>query len=729
MEDINSLHLRKDTENKIKNLYEYREKSELTIGIFGSFSVGKSTLINALLNQELLPSHAKETTAVSTLIKVSDKQEMKLVFDDLHEENISHEEFLNLKAGNDVENIYSAEITVNEPKWMEDINFIDTPGRNTKYSRHIDASERAISESDVAFYVTSWKGLDLEDIVYIKHIMRYQPNIYFIVNKVDSIDESQGLTINDLKEHVQKDIVQMLGEEYPVVMVSAKTKFNVEHLMDIIVELKSKINLIKDEKLKFAIRELLVQEKQFLNNELSIINNAFKEDYKVENEKNKLNIQYEKSKAELDNYLVKMEEKINFSKEKMSSQITILYEELENSLIKISQKESSIEKIQTEIENEIITVRNKVTDLMKNELLSLFDSENHINLSNIDNANGVKLEVTNIDFEDLEESYRQRKELLSNKKMKLINELDALESKDPSLYQQEKERITESINKLEEELKVEFIPRYKEDVNFDPNKNEKMFEKVGMVADLVLTTVVTARATNTPKGAAISATKEVGKEVAKTTIKTQAKNTLAKTMSTLKVVDTLNSPVQTVAKSIGQVLDSFESPQLIEDVNYRNQFYTQKYNIEQKKNEELNKLKQLEKETENDEILKRKIKERILKVTQSAEKELRELEIANEKIKKLRIKEHQTNQIREQIEKILVDEKININIWFNDEVEKSYFIMQKVMPESLIEEVQKWQNEINRIEELKSENHNKLVQNVEEINGKLIKLNKLIERY
>lgn len=774
LEDIKLLNLSSETEQSIYNLYEQRELTDLNIGLFGSFSVGKSTLINTLLGQNILPTHAIETTAISTLIKVADKEEIMLKFEDGREQLSTHEEFLQLVAGKEIENIKSTVVNVAEPLWMKNINFIDTPGRNTKYARHIDASEAAISESHVAFYVTSWRGLDLEDVIYIKHILRYQPNLYFIVNKIDSIDQSQGLSIDDLKEHVEKDIKEMLGQEYPVLMASAKTRFNIDQLMDLIMDLKISINDVKDKKFKRSIREILTQEKEKVNNEIIIINNASKTDYNVEAERNQLNIKYEKSKSELKKYLDGMEDQVKISKEKINDKINNIYIELEDKLINIANQESKLENIQSSIENEIITARNKVTNILKNELISMFGDENSIQLSDID-KNSISINISELDFSDLERRYSERESHLQDKRIQLEQQLRAIENKDVNLAIQEKEAIIEKINGLEEELQTEYIPRFKEDINFDPQKYEKMLSKIGMVGDVVIAAALTA-GTAAPAKATASASKGIGKEVIKTTIKTQSKKISAATakevasniakspmskeiakeafkkvagnqngvdnsaketkedknnlaINAIKAVDRLTSPVETVAKKIGQSLDGNESPRVYEDMNYRSQFYAKKMEVEQKKNNELKRLKELENSVKNDEILKQKLEDKILKTQQNAERELSELKEKLERQKQVRFKEHQASEIRKEIKSILEDEQSNISYWFNYQMEQCYHVVQKMMPEALKEDVRRWETEINRIDELKIDNKDKLNKRAEELQSKIILLDEMIERY
>ncbi|MDP3115159.1 MAG: dynamin family protein [Candidatus Cloacimonadaceae bacterium] len=81
--------------NKLKN-------PEFNIVFLGSFSSGKSTLINALLEMELLPESAKATTAVPTFIRFRDNVEA---------DKAAKVSFLNVAAKNQLRDLYIDEIT------------------------------------------------------------------------------------------------------------------------------------------------------------------------------------------------------------------------------------------------------------------------------------------------------------------------------------------------------------------------------------------------------------------------------------------------------------------------------------------------------------------------------------------------------------------------------------------------------------------------------------------
>jgi predicted GTPase len=116
----------------------------LRVVVFGEFSVGKSTLINALLGRPLLAASLRPTTGVPTEVR-SGADEVKIIFRDGRQRQISFDEAktysdlgVENRARDDVERII---ISTQGGPLRQGIALIDTPGlldkdRQTARARH-----------------------------------------------------------------------------------------------------------------------------------------------------------------------------------------------------------------------------------------------------------------------------------------------------------------------------------------------------------------------------------------------------------------------------------------------------------------------------------------------------------------------------------------------------------------------------------------------------------------
>lgn len=72
-----------DNDSLFRQIYNLRQQlmnDTFKVTVIGNFKSGKSTLINALLGQEILPANALPTTAVITEIKYGEKPKAVLHF-------------------------------------------------------------------------------------------------------------------------------------------------------------------------------------------------------------------------------------------------------------------------------------------------------------------------------------------------------------------------------------------------------------------------------------------------------------------------------------------------------------------------------------------------------------------------------------------------------------------------------------------------------------------------
>lgn len=94
--------------NQLQRVRHWIEEQDLLVATVGEVSVGKSTFMNALLRQPVLPVSVKESTALVTYIKRGERLKAVLHIDG----KLVHESY-------DVEE-FNAYYTVNSKKWMEE---------------------------------------------------------------------------------------------------------------------------------------------------------------------------------------------------------------------------------------------------------------------------------------------------------------------------------------------------------------------------------------------------------------------------------------------------------------------------------------------------------------------------------------------------------------------------------------------------------------------------------
>lgn len=560
LDNINLDNLKLDVESKelIKKLILEKKDTNFKIAVLGEFSVGKSAIINNLINKDLLPTHSIETTAIPTNIKYSNVEKMIInkFNGDIVEADVS--QLQSLKANDD--NVYEIEnidVFLNSPEWLEDLEIIDTPGRNTKFEQHKIASQKAFIESDIGIYIMNWKGLSRDDLLYIQEILEYQKNLLFVVNKVDLINESEDTSREEIIENIKDNLQQSLGLEFPVIATSIKEENTINQLKnDYILNSKKNMEVLKNERYEYVLQQLLNNHIQKLNLELEKLNLLTTTDNKkLEYEKNRINNLIEDEKIEIQRFITDISKKINYKKNELIIQYDKEFEKEISTFKREIQDLTTINisDLQDELTNKMLKIQEKLKSLSENQLNNILDDTIKYQPKPINNDEFNKMEIQEFDFTYLQDKYIKQKEN-TLKKYNDINERLNNKNKNFSSNENDIKLLQDELHNIEEEIEEKYVPQYIQQTHNNVNKNEKLMNVIGIIGDIGVSVALGALTGGASVAGQLSAeaakqgTKAAGKEAAKTTIKVTAKET-GKRISKDTLKNTSKKIIQKVALS------------------------------------------------------------------------------------------------------------------------------------------------------------------------------------
>jgi small GTP-binding protein len=183
------------------DLRRFHEAREQLSGLFllviaGEFNSGKSSFINALLGERVLPEGVTPTTDRINILR--------------HGPTVTEQ----LREAYLLERTHPADV-------LREINIVDTPGTNAIIRRHEELTREFVPRSDLVLFVTSAdRPFTESERAFLEQIQEWGKKIVFIVNKIDILTrpEEQQQVISYVGENARA----LLGETPQIFSVSAR---------------------------------------------------------------------------------------------------------------------------------------------------------------------------------------------------------------------------------------------------------------------------------------------------------------------------------------------------------------------------------------------------------------------------------------------------------------------------------------------------------------------------
>nr|MDH3177147.1 dynamin family protein [Bacillus pumilus] len=195
---------------KLASIIKKEAEEEVYIAFTGHYSAGKSSLVNHLLHDHILPTSPIPTSANLVVVRKGES-EVQLHTSDgrFAKMNGSYDKEAVQRFCKDGEQIEMVEISGDYRGLEEKVALIDTPGIDSTDHAHFMSAASILHQADALFYVVHYNHVHSEEnIRFIRSIKEKVPNLYFIVNQVDRHDEHETAF-----EDYKNQVVDMLLKE------------------------------------------------------------------------------------------------------------------------------------------------------------------------------------------------------------------------------------------------------------------------------------------------------------------------------------------------------------------------------------------------------------------------------------------------------------------------------------------------------------------------------------
>jgi len=207
-----------------EELTEKIENNIFNLVVLGQFKRGKTSLINALLGSEILPTAIVPLTSIATILKYGETFNIKVYFNDgrvIETEPTSLTQYVTEKGNpRNEKDVQEVVITYPSPYLKDGVRLIDTPGVGSVYEHNTDIAYQYLPKSDAALFLLSVdQPVSKAELDFLKDVKEYSHRIFFLQNKADYVNSE------DLSESIsfsRKIIEECMSSEVKISPLSAK---------------------------------------------------------------------------------------------------------------------------------------------------------------------------------------------------------------------------------------------------------------------------------------------------------------------------------------------------------------------------------------------------------------------------------------------------------------------------------------------------------------------------
>lgn len=201
-------------------------EDRFNLAVVGQFSRGKSSLMNAFLGMEKLPTGILPLTSVITTVTYGEKERVLLLRDgwtipqEIKLEQLPEYVTQTLNPGNE-KKVLLAEVQLPHELLRLGVHFVDTPGVASSIVANTRTTRQFLPEADAAILVTSFESPMTEaEVAFLKEVRAHVHKVFIAVNKLDLVSEAEREPVLD---GVRNTIDTMLPDsDLPVFAVSAR---------------------------------------------------------------------------------------------------------------------------------------------------------------------------------------------------------------------------------------------------------------------------------------------------------------------------------------------------------------------------------------------------------------------------------------------------------------------------------------------------------------------------
>ncbi|WP_414046406.1 dynamin family protein [Macrococcus equi] len=191
--------------NQINEIIKKIHQDQVVISFIGHFSSGKSSLINHIFGEHILPSSPVPTTSNTAQIIISDQENVRI--------NLDNHTYSDLERYEDIKKVNTLNheiesVEIYRPSHIFENNTViqDTPGIDATFKNHAASTMKFLLISDVVFYTVEYNHVNSEkNFEQIKALNELNVPVVLVINQIDKHQDSE-ISFEDFKSTIADNI-------------------------------------------------------------------------------------------------------------------------------------------------------------------------------------------------------------------------------------------------------------------------------------------------------------------------------------------------------------------------------------------------------------------------------------------------------------------------------------------------------------------------------------------
>jgi GTP-binding protein EngB required for normal cell division len=252
---------------RLEELKSRLQEGRFHLAVLGQFKRGKSTFLNALLGEEVLPSSVIPLTAIPTFLSFGNSRRVRVLFSDGSVPvemklgtNAEIAGFLGdfvTEGGNpkNRRNVSLVEVFLPAKILHNGVVLIDTPGIGSTFRHNTEATLNFLPQCDAAvFLVSADPPITEVEIEFLRVVKTKVTRLFFLLNKIDYLDRQE----QDIAKNFLRDVLRTqagFAQNMEIFCVSSRRGVKAKQTADPSLWQDSGLERVESRLIEFLARE------------------------------------------------------------------------------------------------------------------------------------------------------------------------------------------------------------------------------------------------------------------------------------------------------------------------------------------------------------------------------------------------------------------------------------------------------------------------------------------